>query len=66
VQDQLIPRSLVEISQTSALNVELKVSSTIVFPILLSDHTPLRAPLSKTPRELTLPNKSAARVETLY
>jgi len=39
---------------------------TIFFPILLSCHILLGTPLSKTPKELTVPNNSATSVETIY
>jgi len=57
---------LVEIVPASVPNVELRDSRTIFFPILLPCLIPLGTPLSKTPKQLTLPNNSATSVETIY
>ena len=54
---------LIAMVPTNVLNIELRDSRTIIFP-----HTPLgpytaRVPFVQTPRELTLPNKSATRMK---
>jgi hypothetical protein len=49
VQDQLIPRSLVEISQTIALNVELKVSNDRLSQTSIGPYT-ARGPFVQNPK----------------
>lgn len=55
---------LVAIIETSTLNIVLRNSKPIIFHINLSCLIRLGVPLSKTPSELTLSNKSATGVET--